>query len=509
MVDSTTANQGLLASATEHLDESVLITDAVLELPGPRIVYVNRAFTRMTGYAPEEVLGKTPRILQGPKTDRAVLDRLRAQLARGVRFEGQTINYRKDGAPFVIRWYIEALRDTDGVIRHFMAVQRDVTEQIRDSRHRRRLETALARSSSLVVMFDDAGALLYCNAACDKLINGGRAGWPRQNTVAKQSARSEPGNVPKQKIWQGVLRPRSRATLNEIRLQLREATSWRGEVELRDGAASPLLLDTVVVPVFDELVPGNGRPDCFVAIAVDITRNRRLEAIAEAHNLADSVGYVFAGIRHELGNPINSIKAAVTLLHENLSSLPAERVDSYLERVLGEIERVEYLLDALRGFSLFQAPELEPIDLGPFLDRFISLIQTDLDRQGVSTSSELAEPVLVVHADPRALHQVLLNLVTNAIDALAGRPNPAISFAARGFGEHVYLAIADNGLGISDEDAVNIFRPFFSTKHHGSGLGLAISRKLVSQMNGTLEVESRVRRGTTFTLGLDRAPKAP
>ncbi len=87
----------LLASAVEQARECIMITDARLDLPGPRILFVNPAFTRMTGYTAAEAVGKTPRILQGPRTDRQVLDRLRRSLEKGEPFEGETVNCRKDG----------------------------------------------------------------------------------------------------------------------------------------------------------------------------------------------------------------------------------------------------------------------------------------------------------------------------------------------------------------------------------------------------------------------------
>ena len=95
----------LVQQALSQLRESVVITTKDLEAPGPLIVYVNPAFTRMTGWEPEELLGESPRILQGPKTTRNTLDRLRAQLQKGEAFEGEDINYRKDGTPFYIDWY--------------------------------------------------------------------------------------------------------------------------------------------------------------------------------------------------------------------------------------------------------------------------------------------------------------------------------------------------------------------------------------------------------------------
>ena len=119
----------LVEQALAQLRESVVITTKDLEPPGPLIVYVNPAFTRMTGWEPEDLIGQNPRILQGPKTTRKTLDRLRAQLEKGESFQGEDINYRKDGTPFHIDWYIEPLRDRTGQISYWVAVQRDVTER--------------------------------------------------------------------------------------------------------------------------------------------------------------------------------------------------------------------------------------------------------------------------------------------------------------------------------------------------------------------------------------------
>ena len=119
----------LLTKAVEHASDAVVITDAELDLPGPRILFVNTAFTKMTGYTGEEVLGQTPRILQGPLTNRQMLDELRAKLTRGENFEGQTINYRKDGTPYYINWSISPLRNAQGQITHYVSVQRDQTQQ--------------------------------------------------------------------------------------------------------------------------------------------------------------------------------------------------------------------------------------------------------------------------------------------------------------------------------------------------------------------------------------------
>lgn len=118
----------LLASAVHSAQDSILITTTLLDNPGPKIVFVNPAFTRMTGYTAAEVIGQTPRLLQGPKTDPAVLQRLRENLQQGKVFYGETVNYRKDGSEFYNGWHIEPIRDSRGEISHYLAIQRDITE---------------------------------------------------------------------------------------------------------------------------------------------------------------------------------------------------------------------------------------------------------------------------------------------------------------------------------------------------------------------------------------------
>ncbi|POR42190.1 HWE histidine kinase domain-containing protein [Methylobacterium sp. V23] len=117
----------LLRAAVEASGEAILITSADIEEPGPRIEYVNPAFTRLTGYEAGEVLGRSPRFLQGPETERAVLDQLRAALEGGESVQGEAVNYRKDGSTYVVEWLVTPVREADGRITHWVSAQRDVT----------------------------------------------------------------------------------------------------------------------------------------------------------------------------------------------------------------------------------------------------------------------------------------------------------------------------------------------------------------------------------------------
>lgn len=162
----------LFQKAIEAAYDAVLITDAELELPGPSIVYANPAFSKMTGYSLDELIGKTPRILQGPETDFAVIQRLRSDLENGRQFEGMSKNYRKDGSTFVMEWTISPVLDDDNQVTHYVAVQRDVSKR----------ERSLEMLRNLALLDDLTGCLT-------------RAETQRQLTTEIQRARRYKGHL--------------------------------------------------------------------------------------------------------------------------------------------------------------------------------------------------------------------------------------------------------------------------------------------------------------------------
>lgn len=115
----------------ESMTQSILITTPELDLPGPYIIYVNKAFEEMTGWSREEVLGKNPRFLQGPKTDLSIFHSLRTNIHQNKVWEGQTINYKKDGTEFYMAWSITPILDEKGALQKLLAVQSDITENVR------------------------------------------------------------------------------------------------------------------------------------------------------------------------------------------------------------------------------------------------------------------------------------------------------------------------------------------------------------------------------------------
>ena len=231
----------LLETAVDQAKEAVLITSAQLDRPGPEILSVNPAFCEMTGYSQEEVLHQTPRILQGPNSDRAMLKRLREALDRGESFSGETVNYRKDGSEYYVEWDITPIRDDGGEIRHFLSIQRNVTarklaenqlqEMLRQvERSRNDLGSILDELRIGTVMTDEHGGVVFLNTAARQLFD--RPAAAAREMSWRKLFRLDPENTSQlQTLIEKPVAERSRISLHLDRSDGRRA--WL-EVDVKD-----------------------------------------------------------------------------------------------------------------------------------------------------------------------------------------------------------------------------------------------------------------------------------
>lgn len=239
-----------------------------------------------------------------------------------------------------------------------------------------------------------------------------------------------------------------------------------------------------------------------LVILSDVTERRKLEAVIEATNLTENIGYIFSGIRHEIGNPVNSIKMALSVLKRNLMEYDRATILEFTERSLEEVTRIEYLLKSLKNYSLFERPVLQVESVNRFMENFFSLVEKDFASRKIKLRNLLPESDVKMLTDLRALHHIMLNLMTNAADAVETIKEPQLIVEVRDVLDRVEIRVSDNGVGIPREEQDHLFKPFYTSKPGGTGLGLVIVRKMLTAIDGRIQVESYRGIGTTVTVSL-------
>lgn len=228
----------------------------------------------------------------------------------------------------------------------------------------------------------------------------------------------------------------------------------------------------------------------------------RHEQLIQSKKLA-SIGVLTAGVAHELGNPLNNISMVAQTyieLYDHLNK--SERLD-YMNTVLEECSRIKNIVQNLLDFSRPKKTDFKVSDINTVVKNSLRLVQNMLHVSGVETRLNLQKELPMVYVDENKIQGVLVNLYTNAIQAMP----PGGTLSIRSYFEndsgHIMIEIEDTGTGISPEFISNIFDPFFSTKGtQGTGLGLSISYGIIRNHRGEIRVKSDVDAGTTFTIEL-------
>jgi len=242
---------------------------------------------------------------------------------------------------------------------------------------------------------------------------------------------------------------------------------------------------------------------------------KRSQALLLRQEKLASLGRLAAGLAHELNNPLNTIAGFVEALQRrshaetHLASKEFEDFPRLLKMVQGEVDRAAAIVRRLLDFARQREPSFALVDLGRLISESVSFVE----RQAALANKRIVvEPFpspVQMKADAQMLQQLLLNLLTNALDAIegAGEVRLAANTVAIGRGQQQFLqiSVADNGCGIPQENLSKVFDPFFTTKEvgKGTGLGLPICQSIVEQHGGTIEIKSEgIGKGTTVTMKL-------
>ena len=490
----------LADSVIDGMNEGVTITDAEAN-----ILRVNAGFTRITGYAAAEAVGKNPRILQSGAQGRAYYEAMWDALRNTGHWHGEVINRRKSGEPYPEFLSISAIRDGAGRSTHYVGVFADLSERLRREREMRqladRLDLALHAGHIGTWHFDPSRGEFECDEALLAL-HGAASSAPRR--------------------------------LGPLLLRVHRDDRARVQAAFEDCAfdGRPLDIEYRVVPADGEVrflaARGHvrnartGRAEAAGA-CWDITERRLSEDKIRALNegleqrVADRTAQLEAAVKeleafsysvaHDLRGPLRGLDGFSMILMEDY----AERLDgagqAHLQRIRAASQRMGDLIDNLLELSRLMRAELrpEPVDLSRLAQDVLAALRAEEPGRRVDVR---IEPRLCVRADPTLAQVVVDNLLRNAWKYTAKREDARIEFRSQLAPDGgTEFFVRDNGAGFDMAFADKLFKPFQRlhrpSEFPGSGVGLASVARAVQRHGGRVRAEGAVGEGATFYFTLE------
>ncbi len=474
----------LFLAVVEQLPDAVFTKD----LQG-RYTFINRAGARYLGLTPEQVIGKKDTDLMSPEEAQNTREFDRQTLLAGRTLHAEMTEFMQG----VRREWLSTkgvLQRADGQVEGLFGLCRDMSEHRRSEAARSQSEALFraAASSSFDAFFivrdePEGLRLLHVNAHAEALLGC--------------AAREAEGRLVSEFPQVGLVVPP--ALCQEV---WRTGRTHDEEVE--------------------QALPRGGRRwyrrqlqavgDCMAVMVRDITAQRENETRLRLNERMAAVGVLAAGVAHELNNPLAFVSSNICFIEKELRrlGLSPEELGEMLEAITDAregAERMRGIVQSLGALARGDSISAHPIDLTEVLENSVHLLSGKLRSKGRLVRDYGEVPWVL--GNSVQLSQVLVNLLTNAVQALPSKGGE-IRLVTRRQGEaQVRVEVQDNGCGIAPEHLERVFEPFFTTKPvgEGIGLGLSVSHDIIRRLGGTLTVSSTVGEGTTFCLVLPVAPE--
>ena len=357
--------------------------------------------------------------------------------------------------------------------------------------------------STIVAITDQRGIINYVNDEFCRISK-----YPREELLGQDHRIINSGYHPKEFI-------------RDLWTTIAAGQVWKGELRNLAKDGSVYWVDTTIVPFLNS----DGKPYQYVAIRHDITQLKLAEAqvlrqAAELQRAAQLsfVGELAAGLAHEIKNPLAGIQGGVDILIRRRDKNDPER--EALEGMRHEVQRIDSTVRALLDRARPRLVSVRTSSLNGIVERAVNLARAQLTNAATQTQSvtikfESPDDPLTIPIDPAQIEDAVLNLIINAIESVDGDGEVKIRVALAeksqnetdgDMGDEAIVEVSDNGRGISDEDLMRIFNPFFTTRPGGTGLGLPAVRRIARAHGGRVDVCSFPGKGSTFTIRLPLIP---
>jgi two-component system, cell cycle sensor histidine kinase and response regulator CckA len=496
--------QALVESERNYRDIFNTTTNAIFvqDTESGNIIETNKTVEKLFGYSREEILQRTVQDLssgESPYSLQEALEWIHKTVVEGPQ-HFEWLSKRKNGTLF---WTEVVLSATQiGGAGRVLAVVQDITERkmteeaLRESEERYR---RLVDYSPLSIAVHSQGMFTYINQAGANLLGAGSPldfiGRPIMDIVP----------------------PENREHVNQ---RVRQTQEQSKQTSLKEQDLLRLDGRRITVEMTGIPITYRGEPATQIVI-MDITERRHAQEERQKlhHQLLqsqkmESVGQLAGGIAHDFNNILAAIVGYGNILQMKMQT--DDPLRSYINQILAAAERAANLTQSLLAFSRKQVISPKDIDLNESI-RKVEKFLTRIIGEDIALSTSLSDAALIIFIDPSQIEQVLMNLATNARDAMPKGGKLMIETGmvmldaeyvqSQGFGlpgDYAVLTVSDTGEGMDEQTRQKIFEPFFTTKElgRGTGLGLAIVYGIVKQNNGFINVYSEPGKGTTFKLYL-------
>ncbi len=450
---------------------------------------------RIYGYEPDEIIGRWFFCLL-PEEDRAKQERLLQKAVSagtapggGKPLEGTAVCKAGKRFPIEAAFNIFTLRDEV----FLTVIVRDATARKRAEEQLVHLGAAIEQATDAIQIEGSDGTVRYVNAAHERLFGRERA------QLVGRSRSDSTDNEKRERIYRQVKDNVSRGRV------------WSGRVGFTKPDGGRVELDIRATPITDSA----GTPAGFVTVYRDITDTARMEEQLRESQKMEAIGTLAGGIAHEFNNILSGIMGYAEVAKD--AAAEGERPEEFLDVIIRYCDRAAELTGQILTFSHKSIQDFQPVTLQPVVKEAVKLLRATIPAT-IDIQQSVDERCGPVIANPTQMHQVLINLCTNAAHAIeqnigvlsvelspftVGEPDAGLYPGLRP-GEHVRLTVRDTGCGIEPDILDKVCEPFFTTREagKGTGMGLAVVKGIVKTHSGVLRIESTPGMGTACSVVL-------
>jgi PAS domain S-box-containing protein len=459
--------------------------------PSPRFEYISPSVRQILGYAPEELMETPRRLMDRIHPDDAALVKAITGTEASTTTPLRIRVLHKDGRVVWLEVRRTVLRDTQGRAVAMEGIARDITAQVTTEQRLQMMGSALEQAAEAAIVTDRSGMIIQVNAAFERI-----TGYKEDEVVGRNPRLLQSGKQDGEyylELWRTL-------TSGQV---------WRGTIVNQRKNGSHYTAEVVITPIKDAA----GEIVHYVALQRDITRERVLdEALRQAQKM-EAIGQVTGGVAHDFNNLLTVILANANLIEPEL--VPLSEAATWLQEIVSAAQHGSGMVRQLLAFGRREILTPRPLQLGEEFTTFIPILRRVMN-ENIEVSFAGGDRSWA-RVDRTAFEQILLNLATNARDAMPGGGRVAVRIAQRAIsteqaagsvgeltpGEFATLSFEDSGAGMDAATLKRVFEPFYTTKPvgKGTGLGLPMVYGLMQQHGGWVEITSEPGVGTKVSLG--------